>query len=214
MPDTEAFATPAEESTKAAAPARLDDPDLRKRVFEAANEYLRVTGKSPTRQAVRDKVSADMNTVSALMREWDAERAKGVAAGTLADLPASTHAAVVQFWKALERESAQQLKDARLGWEARRAEMQQELDRMTEEANTQAAEIKEYEKRVDGLMKEVQSLQSQVKELHEKAHRDELEKARLNGEADAARKEAQTWKAAHDKLAEQLLKRKEAFKSG
>lgn len=208
MPDTEASATPAEESTKAAAPARLDDPDLRKRVFEAANEHLRVTGKPPTRQAVRDKVGADMNTVSALMREWDAERAKGVAAGTLADLPASTHAAVVQFWKTLEHEAAQQLRDARLGWETRRAEMQRELDRMTEEANTQAAEIKEYEKRVDGLTKEVQSLQSQVKELHEKAHQLELEKVELNGKAEAACKEALAWKAAHDKLAEQLSKHK------
>lgn len=128
-------------------------PELKDRIVRAAQELYEQAGREqfPTVDAVRRYARADMNTTSAVMREWrklQHTAPVSVAAEVPAELMAANNAAAAALWQQAQQLANESLAAAEAAWakereelELLRAELSNAYDSIAEELD--ALKIKE-----------------------------------------------------------------------
>ena len=128
--------------------------DVRERVIAAAVDLYEQAGRErfPTVDAVRRASRADMNAVSAVMKEWrqaQTTQAAPVAVAVPEVVQQANAAAVASMWQQATDLANQSLRSAQTAWEAER----QELDDMRAElANSYEAQAAELEARLSAAV--------------------------------------------------------------
>lgn len=160
--------------------------ETRERITKAANTLYQENGKAPTVDQVRRLAKADMNTTSAVMREWR-RSLSAPATVTNVQVPealAQAHGhALASLWATAQELANDTLRSAQAGWEAERIEMEemrtelaeaaerieQEAEAARVEANKREAEWFsnrcELEKKNDKAEAELKSVYQALKEV-------------------------------------------------
>lgn len=208
------------------------------RIFKAADFLYEEGGRVdfPTVDAVRKAAKVNMNDASAAMKQW--RRAQTAqAAPIVVQVPESIaqvgNQAMATIWQQAQELANDSLRSAQAGWEAERQEqdvMRQELatafEEQGEELKRAAAKIAELESQLEAAItqnKELTASCAEAKRLHsvaegraeELAQRSSdlrLELDRAYAQADTARDEARTLKAAMEK--EREARSQERIKHG
>jgi len=121
--------------------------DVRERVISAAIDLYEQAGRErfPTVDAVRRLSRADMNAVSAVMKEWrqaQTTQAAPVAVAVPEAVQQANAAAVAALWLNATELANQSLRSAQAGWEKERVELD---DMRAELANSYEAQAAEFE---------------------------------------------------------------------
>ena len=121
--------------------------DVRERVIAAAVDLYEQAGRErfPTVDAVRRLSRADMNAVSAVMKEWrqaQTTQAAPVAVAVPEAIQQANAAAVAALWLNATELANQSLRSAQAGWEKERVELD---DMRAELANSYEAQAAEFE---------------------------------------------------------------------
>lgn len=121
--------------------------DVRERVIAAAVDLYEQAGRErfPTVDAVRRLSRADMNAVSAVMKEWrqaQTTQAAPVAVAVPEAVQQANAAAVAALWLNATELANQSLRSAQAGWEKERIELD---DMRAELANSYEAQAAEFE---------------------------------------------------------------------
>lgn len=122
-------------------------PDVvRMRIIAAANDlYARSGGgKFPSVAAVRHVAQADMNTTSAVMREWRRERQLPPTATTVPIPESVVHQANVSLstvWNTAVELAGEALRNAQAAWDEERSQTEQHLQQVVEAFDSQTAEL-------------------------------------------------------------------------
>lgn len=121
--------------------------DVRERVIAAAVDLYEQAGRErfPTVDAVRRLSRADMNAVSAVMKEWRQARTKQAAPVAVAVpevIQQANAAAMAALWVNATELANQSLRSAQAGWEKERVELD---DLRVELANSYEAQATEFE---------------------------------------------------------------------
>ena len=121
--------------------------DVRERVIAAAVDLYELAGRErfPTVDAVRRLSRADMNAVSAVMKEWrqaQTTRAAPVAVAVPEAIQQANTAAMAALWVNATELANQSLRSAQAGWEKERVELD---DLRVELANSYEAQAAEFE---------------------------------------------------------------------
>ena len=121
--------------------------DVRERVIAAAIDLYEQAGRErfPTVDAVRRLSRADMNAVSAVMKEWrqaQTTQAAPVAVAVPEAIQQANAAAVAALWLNATELANQSLRSAQAGWEKERVELD---DMRAELANSYEAQADEFE---------------------------------------------------------------------
>lgn len=122
-------------------------PDVvRMRIIAAANDlYARNgDGKFPSVAAVRHVAQADMNTTSAVMREWRRERQVPPTATTVPIPDSVVHQANVTLstvWNSAVEFADEALRNAQAAWHEERSQTEQHLQQVVESFDSQTAEL-------------------------------------------------------------------------
>jgi len=121
--------------------------DVRERVIAAAVDLYEQAGceRFPTVDAVRRLSRADMNAVSAVMKEWrqaQTTQAAPVAVAVPEAIQQANAAAVAALWLNATELANQSLRSAQAGWEKERVELD---DMRAELANSYEAQAAEFE---------------------------------------------------------------------
>lgn len=121
--------------------------DVRERVIAAAVDLYEQAGRErfPTVDAVRRLSRADMNAVSAVMKEWrqaQTTQAAPVAVAVPEAIQQANAAAVAALWLNATELANQSLRSAQAGWEKERIELD---DMRAELANSYEAQAAEFE---------------------------------------------------------------------
>ena len=121
--------------------------DVRERVIVAAVDLYEQAGRErfPTVDAVRRLSRADMNAVSAVMKEWrqaQTTQATPVAVAVPEAIQQANAAAVAALWMNATELANQSLRSAQAGWEKERVELD---DMRAELANSYEAQAAEFE---------------------------------------------------------------------
>ena len=121
--------------------------DVRERVIAAAVDLYELAGRErfPTVDAVRRLSRADMNAVSAVMKEWrqaQTTQAAPVAVAVPEAIQQANAAAVAALWVNATELANQSLRSAQAGWEKERVELD---DLRVELANSYEAQAAEFE---------------------------------------------------------------------
>lgn len=122
-------------------------PDVvRMRIIAAANDlYARNGGgKFPSVAAVRHAAQADMNTTSAVMREWRRERQLPPIVTTVPIPESVVHQANVSLstvWNSAVELAGEALRNAQAAWEEERSQTEQHLQQVVEAFDSQTAEL-------------------------------------------------------------------------
>lgn len=150
-------------------------PDVvRMRIIAAANDlYARNGGsKFPSVAAVRHAAQADMNTTSAVMREWRRERQLPPTATTV-PIPESlvhqANASLSTVWSSAVELAGEALRNAQAVWDEERAQTEQHLQQVVEAFDSQTAELiatrkslRDAARRLDAASEVEQALQARV----------------------------------------------------
>lgn len=164
--------------------------DVRERITSAAQELYEQTGREsmPTVDAVRRLARVDMNSASAVMREWrrsQTAQAAPVAVAIPEAVAQANSAAVAALWQSAQELANESLRAAQAGWEAERAEADHDRQELADAYERQAAEL-------DGVRSELEQLD---RLLHQKTttHAQELAAIRAElAEAVARAERAET----------------------
>ena len=121
--------------------------DVRERVIAAAVDLYELAGRErfPTVDAVRRLSRADMNAVSAVMKEWrqaQTTQAAPVAVAVPEAIQQANTAAMAALWVNATELANQSLRSAQAGWEKERVELD---DLRVELANSYEAQAAEFE---------------------------------------------------------------------
>ena len=119
--------------------------DTRTRIIAAANElHARNDGKFPSVAAVRQAAQADMNTTSAVMRDWRRERQLPPTA-TMVPIPESVvlqaNVALSTVWNGAVELAGEALRNAQAAWAEERSQSEQHLQQVVEAFDSQTAEL-------------------------------------------------------------------------
>ena len=141
--------------------------DVRERVIAAAVDLYEQTGRErfPTVDAVRRLSRADMNAVSAVMKEWrqaQTTQAAPVAVAVPEAVQQANAAAVAALWLNATELANQSLRSAQAGWEKERVELD---DMRAELANSYEAQAAEFETTKKQLADSEAKTAEQVQEL-------------------------------------------------
>ena len=121
-------------------------PDIRMRIIAAANELYAHNGggKFPSVATVRHAAQADMNTTSAVMREWRRERQLPPTATTVPIPESVVHQANVALstvWNGAVEFAGEALRNAQAAWDEERSRTEQHLQQVVEAFDSQTAEL-------------------------------------------------------------------------
>ena len=141
--------------------------DVRERVIAAAVDLYEQAGRErfPTVDAVRRLSRADMNAVSAVMKEWrqaQTTQAAPVAVAVPEAIQQANAAAVAALWLNATELANQSLRSAQAGWEKERVELD---DMRAELANSYEAQAAEFETTKKQLADSEAKTAEQVQEL-------------------------------------------------
>ena len=141
--------------------------DVRERVISAAVDLYEQAGRErfPTVDAVRRLSRADMNAVSAVMKEWrqaQTTQAAPVAVAVPEAIQQANAAAVAALWLNATELANQSLRSAQAGWEKERIELD---DMRAELANSYEAQAAEFETTKKQLADSEAKTAEQVQEL-------------------------------------------------
>ena len=148
--------------------------DVRVRIIAAANElYARSGGgKFPSVAAVRHAAQADMNTTSAVMREWRRERQLPPTATTVPIPESVVHQANVALstiWNGAVELAGEALRNAQANWDEERSQTEQHLQQVVEAFDSQTAELtatrdslRDAVRRLEAAAEVEQTLQARV----------------------------------------------------
>lgn len=119
---------------------------VRMRIIAAANDlYARSGGgKFPSVAAVRYAAQADMNTTSAVMREWRRERQLPPTVTTVPIPELVVHQANVALstvWNSAVELAGEALRNAQAAWDEERSQTEQHLQQVVEAFDSQTAEL-------------------------------------------------------------------------
>lgn len=150
-------------------------PDVvRMRIIAAANDlYARNGGgKFPSVAAVRHVAQADMNTTSAVMREWRRERQLPPTATTVPIPESVVHQANVSLstvWNSAVELAGEALRNAQAAWDEERSQTEQHLQQVVEAFDSQTAELiatreslRDAAQRLEAASEVEQALQARV----------------------------------------------------
>lgn len=120
--------------------------DVRERIIAAAVELYDQAGREslPTVDQVRRAARADMNTTSAVMREWrraQTSQAAPVAVQVPEAVQIAGGQAVAVLWQQAQELASESLRAAQAGWEAERAELDTMRQELADAYETQATEL-------------------------------------------------------------------------
>ncbi|HBU6176791.1 TPA: DNA-binding protein [Klebsiella oxytoca] len=120
--------------------------DVRDRIIAAAVELYEQDNREsfPTVDAVRRAARADMNTTSAVMREWRRQQTVQAApvAVTVPEVVAQANtAALAALWQQAQELANESLRAAQAGWENEREELDAMRAEMADAYESQAAEL-------------------------------------------------------------------------
>jgi len=120
--------------------------DVRERIVAAAAELYEQAGRErfPTVDAVRRASRADMNAVSAVMKEWrqaQTVQAAPVAVAVPEAVQQANAVAVATLWQQATELANQSLRTAQAAWEAERQELDDMRAELASSYETQAAEL-------------------------------------------------------------------------
>lgn len=186
-------------------------PDVRVRIIAAANDlYARNGGgKFPSVAAVRHVAQADMNTTSAVMREWRRERQVPPTATTIPIPESVVHQANISLsavWNCAVELAGEALRNAQVAWDEERCQTEQHLQQVVEAFDGQTAELisireslRDAAQRLQAASEVEQALQTRVTKYEqqldhcltdrdralETAAKAREESAHLNGRLDA-----------------------------
>lgn len=119
-------------------------PDVRTRIIAAANELYARSGKFPSVAAVRQAARTDMNTTSAVMRDWRRERQHPPTTTTVPMPDAvvgQANAAISAIWNGAMELANEALRNAQAAWAQERAEAEHHLQQVVEAFDSQATEL-------------------------------------------------------------------------
>lgn len=150
-------------------------PDVvRMRIIAAANDlYARNGGgKFPSVAAVRHAAQADMNTTSAVMREWRRERQLPPIVTTVPIPESVVHQANVSLstvWNSAVELAGEALRNAQAAWDEERSQTEQHLQQVVEAFDSQTAELiatreslRDSAQRLEAASEVEQALQARV----------------------------------------------------
>ena len=149
-------------------------PDVRVRIIAAANELYARTGggKFPSVAAVRHAAQADMNTTSAVMREWRRERQLPPTVTTVPIPELVVHQANVALstvWNSAVELAGEALRNAQAAWDEERSQTEQHLQQVVEAFDSQTAELiatreslRDSAQRLEAASEVEQALQARV----------------------------------------------------
>ena len=147
---------------------------VRMRIIAAANDlYARSGGgKFPSVAAVRYAAQADMNTTSAVMREWRRERQLPPTVTTVPIPELVVHQANVALstvWNSAEELAGEALRNAQAAWDEERSQTEQHLQQVVEAFDSQTAELiatreslRDSAQRLEAASEVEQALQARV----------------------------------------------------
>lgn len=167
--------------------------DVRERVIKSATELREQTGEMPTVDAVRRHAKVDMNAASAIMREWrraQTAQAAPVAVTVPEAVTQANSAALAALWQTAQQLANESLRAAQAGWEAERAEAEQDRHELAEAYERQAGDLEE--------LRTTSAQAAETHEHHRAAASQELE--RLNVELAKATTRAERAEAAAQEI--------------
>ena len=147
---------------------------VRMRIIAAANDlYARSGGgKFPSVAAVRYAAQADMNTTSAVMREWRRERQLPPTVTTVPIPELVVHQANVALstvWNSAVELAGAALRNAQAAWDEERSQTEQHLQQVVEAFDSQTAELiatreslRDSAQRLEAASEVEQALQARV----------------------------------------------------
>ena len=147
---------------------------VRMRIIAAANDlYARSGGgKFPSVAAVRHIAHADMNTTSAVMREWRRERQLPPTVTTVPSPELVVHQANVALstvWNSAVELAGEALRNAQAAWDEERSQTEQHLQQVVEAFDSQTAELiatreslRDSAQRLEAASEVEQALQARV----------------------------------------------------
>ena len=147
---------------------------VRMRIIAAANDlYARSGGgKFPSVAAVRYAAQADMNTTSAVMREWRRERQLPPTVTTVPIPELVVHQANVALstvWNSAVELAGEALRNAQAAWDEERSQTEQHLQQVVEAFDSQTADLiatreslRDSAQRLEAASEVEQALQARV----------------------------------------------------
>ena len=197
--------------------------DVRERVIAAAVDLYEQAGRErfPTVDAVRRASRADMNAVSAVMKEWrqaQTTQAAPVAVSVPEAVQQANMAAVAAMWQQATELANQSLRTAQTSWEVERQELDDMRAELAGSYETQAAELEAVKQdlaagaiRIAEQAKELAALQQREAEALSRADRAEARIIEIERRADDLRAELDLAHAEAERLrAEQTAARSKA----
>ena len=175
--------------------------DVRERVIAAAVDLYEQAGRErfPTVDAVRRASRADMNAVSAVMKEWrqaQTTQAAPVAVSVPEAVQQASSAAVAAMWQQATDLANQSLRTAQTSWEVERQELDDMRAELAGSYETQAAEFEAVKQdlaagaiRIAEQTKELAALQQREAEALGRADRAEARIIEIERRADDLRSE-------------------------
>ncbi|MGV4008815.1 DNA-binding protein, partial [Citrobacter freundii] len=120
--------------------------EIRERIIAAAVELYEQAGREnlPTVDQVRRVARADMNTTSAVMKEWRRQQtaqAAPVAVTVPESVAQANTAALAELWQQAQELANESLQAAQAAWETERAELDTMRAELADAYETQATEL-------------------------------------------------------------------------
>lgn len=158
------------------------NPEVRARIIAAADQLFEAGGRSdfPPVDAVRRVARADMNTTSAVMKEWRRMQTTQPAAVAVAipeRVQAAQQAALAELWRGAQELANEALAAAKQAWEAERAEaevlraeLSQAFEAQAEELAAAQARIAELEGQLKESSEAIDQVYAELAQAQEKEH--------------------------------------------
>jgi len=158
------------------------NPDARARIIAAADQLYEAAGRAtfPAVGDVRRIAKADMNTTSAVMKEWRRMQTATPAAVAVAipeRVQQAQQAALAALWSEAQELANEALTAAQQAWEAERAEAEALRAELSQAFESQAAELAAAQSRIAELeagaeqsAQELADVRASLAQVQEQAH--------------------------------------------
>ena len=175
------------------------NPEARARIVAAADSLYEAGGRAefPTVDAVRRAARADMNTTSAVMKEWRRSKSAAVVAPTVTvpdRLRLAFDTALAAVWGEAQDIANEALAAAQAAWEVERADAEALRAELSQAFESQGAELVTAQERItelDGanekLSAEVATLRDALAKSEEQAHTAQARAEEIERRADELR---------------------------
>lgn len=157
--------------------------EIKDRIIATADELYEQSGREsmPTVDAVRRAAKVDMNSASAVMREWRKRltaQAAPVAVAIPEPVAKAASVATAALWKAAQDVAGEALQAAAAAWETERVEMEQMRQEMSQAFELQAEEsASEIEELTEQIRSGQEALQAQLDRRYDAEKALETERA-------------------------------------